>query len=181
MVMSGPWNLALLRDLPKVEFDVVMPPRDVNAKTRLITGCYAMFNKCKHKEAAWKLLRYMTATQGGVELNIRSRLSPLQSVQRAIKAGDYSFLEDQSLLEEYEWYLKYLKKFIRDEDELYFLNFPREYDALDRHINRAIEDLELGHIDGRKYMGRVVNRFIEDDLFEEQFRGQEVNKDFYLD
>ncbi|MFH1761025.1 MAG: sugar ABC transporter substrate-binding protein [bacterium] len=180
MWVSGPWNLGQLCDLPKLDFDVVMPPGEKYHKTRYITGSLVIFKQCKHKLAAWKLIKYITNTDK-CQATLMGRIPVLQTVKDAYLRDDFSLIEDPELKEEVKKIVKYLKKFIVDEEKLYFLNFGDEYNEMDRHINHEEEALAWGRINGKKFVKRLINRYIESGIFNDQYKGQKVDKKIYED
>ncbi len=181
MTITGPWELALLTELPNLDFDVVMPPRDKNQMSRFISGGLCIFRQCKYKEAAWRLVKFITNTERGQAFSSRTRLPAMKSLKEKIIAGDYSFAEDPEVKAVFERTGKYMRKFIIEEDNLFFLNFNDRFEEMDRIINHNIEGLLTGGIDGKKFTKRVVNRFIEAGLFEEQYKGQTVDKTWFWD
>lgn len=66
MVIEGPWAIPYLQDnFPKLEFATAEIPTVNNKKgTVAYTVAYVMNKKCKHKEAAWQLISYLTSKEG---------------------------------------------------------------------------------------------------------------------
>lgn len=86
MVIEGPWAIPYLKEtFPKLEFATAEVPAIANKKgTMAYTVAYVMNRKTKHKQAAWKLIAFLTST-GGMKatstqgLALSARRSILQS------------------------------------------------------------------------------------------------------
>lgn len=66
MVIEGPWSIPYFQEtFPKLEFGTAEVPT-VNGKqgTMAYTVAYVMNRKSKHKEAAWKLIAFLTSKKG---------------------------------------------------------------------------------------------------------------------
>jgi multiple sugar transport system substrate-binding protein len=66
MVIEGPWSIPYFKEtFPTLQFGTAEVPT-VNGRrgTMAYTVAYVMNRKSKHKEAAWKLIAYLTSKQG---------------------------------------------------------------------------------------------------------------------
>ncbi len=66
MVIEGPWSIPYFKEtFPNLDFGTAEVPT-VNGKpgTMAFTVAYVMNRKTKHKDAAWKLISYLTAKEG---------------------------------------------------------------------------------------------------------------------
>ena len=66
MTIEGPWALPYFKEtFPDIEFATAeVPTINGKAGTMAFTVAYVMNRKTKHKEAAWKLIAYLTGTKG---------------------------------------------------------------------------------------------------------------------
>ncbi|MBW4521460.1 MAG: ABC transporter substrate-binding protein [Scytolyngbya sp. HA4215-MV1] len=66
MVIEGPWSIPYLKEtFPEIEFATAEVPTIGEKKgTMAYTVAYVMNRQCQHKAAAWKLIAYLTGTDG---------------------------------------------------------------------------------------------------------------------
>lgn len=66
MVIEGPWAIPYLKEtFPNLEFATAEVPTIANQKgTMAYTVAYVMNRKTKHKQAAWKLIAFLTSSEG---------------------------------------------------------------------------------------------------------------------
>ncbi|MFE1748163.1 ABC transporter substrate-binding protein [Coleofasciculus sp. H7-2] len=66
MAIEGSWAIPFLKEtFPKVEFAIAeVPPVNEKEGTMAYTVAYVMNKQAQHKEAAWKLIAYLTGKQG---------------------------------------------------------------------------------------------------------------------
>ncbi|HET7577666.1 MAG TPA: ABC transporter substrate-binding protein [Bacillales bacterium] len=84
MVLEGPWNIAYFKEAyPDLKYGIAEPPSFYGKKTTMaFTVAYVMNKASKHKEAAWKLISYLTGkegmkkwTKGGIALPTRKSVA----------------------------------------------------------------------------------------------------------
>ncbi|HET7627648.1 MAG TPA: ABC transporter substrate-binding protein [Bacillales bacterium] len=84
MVLEGPWNIPYFKEaFPDLEYGVAEPPKFYGKKTTMaFTVAYVMNKASEHKEAAWKLISYLTGkegmkkwTKGGIALPTRESVA----------------------------------------------------------------------------------------------------------
>jgi multiple sugar transport system substrate-binding protein len=66
MVLEGPWTIPFIRDnFSELDYATAEVPTIAGKKgTMIYTVAYVMSNKSKSKQAAWKLIAYLTSKQG---------------------------------------------------------------------------------------------------------------------
>jgi multiple sugar transport system substrate-binding protein len=66
MVIEGPWSIPYLKEtFPKIDFATTeVPTMNRKKGTMAYTVAYVMNQKSKHKEAAWKLISYLSGKEG---------------------------------------------------------------------------------------------------------------------
>jgi multiple sugar transport system substrate-binding protein len=66
MVIEGPWSIPYLKEtFSKIEFATTeVPTMNREKGTMAFTAAYVMNQKSKHKEAAWKLIAYLSGKEG---------------------------------------------------------------------------------------------------------------------
>ncbi len=88
MAIEGGWLIpSLTNDFPKLEYSIAKLPKDKKNSTIAFTVAYAISKRCKNKEAAWQLIKYLTGKEGmraWTELGMA-----LPSRESVAKSGNY--------------------------------------------------------------------------------------------
>lgn len=66
MIMSGIWKVPMFRESKNLKWDVVMIPRVPGVPRAVVGGSsgYGIVTTSKHKESAWKLVKFLSGAEG---------------------------------------------------------------------------------------------------------------------
>ena len=86
MFLSGIWKTPFFRDIRGFKWDAVMFPKGPTGKRGFMMsgGGYAVVNKTKNPDAAWKLVTYLSGDEGQIEL---ARTGLAQPAKKEIAAS----------------------------------------------------------------------------------------------